>query len=105
MDNSETALAAFKKHGPLTDIELAKHTGLTENSARPTRVRLEELGLIYRTDKVKNDKGKIVTSQGRRRGYNRIYKLTPSREETNKLKDDLKQALLTIAQYIEILDR
>ncbi len=48
----EVVLAALKKADKrgLTDEEGCSATGMTGNSYRPARVKLERLGLIFKTD-------------------------------------------------------
>lgn len=101
MKIQDKLLNIYKKHGALTDPELAKLAGLPENSARPCRIKLEELGLICRTDKVKSTKGKIVTCANKRKvGYHRLYKIATKEPTT----DEVWRALHTITRFIESLE-
>ncbi len=90
-------LAIYKRHGAITDQELAKLAGIPENSARPGRLQLEKQGLITKTSKAKGKDGKIITCAAKKTGYHRLYKLT----DPEITIQDLKKALDIITKYIQ----
>lgn len=65
--NTDRLYSLFIEHAALTDFELETMSGLNPNSVRGARAKLEDLGLIKRTQARKLAKD---------RGYYRVYVLT-----------------------------
>lgn len=63
----------FLSHKQLTDIELAKISDIHPNSIRSTRLQLEKMGLICRTNYKKGKKDE--PRKNARHGYHTIYKI------------------------------
>lgn len=97
---------AFLQHKFLSDLDLLKITNLNPNSIRPTRLALEQMGLIKRTHRRKNHK----TSNKRKTLYT-VYELTrvistrKFDKKTQKKKDDtsVSSALIKIRKEIDDL--
>jgi predicted transcriptional regulator len=63
----------FLQHKEMTDIELAKISEIHPNSIRSTRLQLEKMGLICRTNFKKGKKNEV--RRNARCGYYTIYKI------------------------------
>lgn len=95
--NCQIIYDLFAKHKKLSDIDLLRRSKLNSNSIRPTRLKLERMGLIRRTNKKK-----IHSFQNRGSGEYTMYELvrttktppvkhTKSKVSVSKLINELNQ--------------
>ena len=85
----------FLKHKTLTDHELERLSVLNPNSIRPSRLKLEEMGIIART----NLKKKATKGRGDERGKYVVYELVkevdPNKIAKRKSSKISRNAILT----------
>lgn len=57
-------LDAIREHGPLTDEQISRITGIAPNTARPRRVELMDAGMIVAVGKTKTRSGRFAVAWG-----------------------------------------
>lgn len=60
----QQVLDALRKHGPMTDTQIAERTGINENTSRPRRIELCRNGQVKAVGKFENANGNQATLWG-----------------------------------------
>ena len=93
--NAARVYSLFLSHRRLTDVQLQEMLkDINPNSIRPSRLRLEKLGLIRRT------KHKIKHKVGKKNNYNTVYELAFAVEQK---KNDIQPVVDKIASIREMV--